>query len=85
MNAEFMDVRETSKVLGVSERSVRDHIRSGDWSIPYIESGNRILIFRHRFYRDFLGYGGGLAERNDIIHTQDVTANDTNRRKAVSI
>jgi hypothetical protein len=52
---ETMTVAECAAVLRVSAQAVRIGIRSGEWDIPHIKNGNRIVILKERFFREFLG------------------------------
>jgi phage antirepressor YoqD-like protein len=47
-----MTIKETAKILRVSENQLRTNIDS--WGIPYIQNGNRKIILTERFFREFL-------------------------------
>jgi phage antirepressor YoqD-like protein len=47
-----MTIKETAKILRVSENQLRANIDS--WGIPYIQNGNRKIILTERFFREFL-------------------------------
>lgn len=49
---ETMTIKETAKILRVSENQLRTNIDS--WGIPYIQNGNRKIILTERFFREFL-------------------------------
>ena len=52
---ETLSIKECAQILRVSENAVRRGIKSGEWNIPHIMNGNRIVILRERFFREFLG------------------------------
>ena len=57
---ETLTIKETAKILRVNENQLRNNIDR--WGIPYIRNGNRKMILRERFYREFLGYKGEIPE-----------------------
>lgn len=56
---ETLSIKECAQILRVSENAVRRGIKSGEWNIPHIMNGNRIVILRERFFREFLGVPHG--------------------------
>lgn len=65
---ETLSIKECAQILRVSENAVRRGIKSGEWNIPHIMNGNRIVILRERFFREFLGAPVG-ATHGDITST----------------
>lgn len=65
---ETLSIKECAQILRVSENAVRRGIKSGEWNIPHIMNGNRIVILRERFFREFLGAPVG-ATHSDITST----------------
>lgn len=65
---ETLSIKECAQILRVSENAVRRGIKSGEWNIPHIMNGNRIVILRERFFREFLGAPVG-ATHGDMVGT----------------
>lgn len=63
---ETLSIKECAQILRVSENAVRRGIKSGEWNIPHIMNGNRIVILRERFFREFLGVG---TTHGDMVGT----------------
>jgi excisionase family DNA binding protein len=55
---ETLTIKETAKILRVSENMLRQNIKQ--WGIPFIQNGNRKLILKEKFFREFLGYKGEI-------------------------
>lgn len=71
---ETLSIKECAQILRVSENAVRRGIKSGEWNIPHIMNGNRIVILRERFFREFLGVPHG-----DITSTTHSDKTSTTR------
>ena len=64
---ETLSVKEAATILRVSENAVRRGIKSGEWNIPHIMNGNRIVILRERFFREFLCVPDDEMERRAAV------------------
>lgn len=75
---ETLSIKECAQILRVSENAVRRGIKSGEWNIPHIMNGNRIVILRERFFREFLGAPVG-ATHGDMAGTTHGDKTSTTR------
>ena len=81
---ETLSIKECAQILRVSENAVRRGIKSGEWNIPHIMNGNRIVILRERFFREFLGVGTTHGDMAGTTHS-DITSTIRSEHEGVYV
>ena len=83
---ETLSIKECAQILRVSENAVRRGIKSGEWNIPHIMNGNRIVILRERFFREFLGAPVGATHGDMVGATHgDITSTTRSEHEGVYV